>query len=57
MAEADITIVRNVSKELFRLIITSHDGRTVVSQERTLKYIIRHLWLMNDPDPQLRLTS
>ncbi len=34
MAEADIVIVQDTTNKSFRLIITSHDGRTVMSQKR-----------------------
>lgn len=34
MTESDITIVRNTTNNSLRLIITSHDGRTIVSQNR-----------------------
>jgi hypothetical protein len=37
MAESDILIVKNVSTGKLRLIITSHDGRTILSQQRGFK--------------------
>lgn len=33
MSEADISIVQNTNSKAFRLMITSHDGRTVLSQK------------------------
>ena len=38
MAESDITTVRDVENGQFRLIITSHDGRVILSQKHKQGY-------------------
>jgi hypothetical protein len=45
IAESEITIAQDSKTGAFRLIVVSHDGRTVLSQYRTSSHILHTLML------------
>lgn len=46
IAESEITIVQDSRTGAFRLVVVSHDGRTVLSQRRTSPAYITNLMVL-----------